>query len=490
MKHVLPKYWWSQQIHISWFIAWISVAFLLGIAIAPKTQGIFTDISWIVMGIILVVMVVRSRKRHMVFIVVIAGLLFGLTRGSTAYHSLAGYKSYYGKHVVVTGMVSEDTSYGPKGDLRLRVSAVRVDQHNLPGTMWVSSSDPAEIKRGDIVTLSGVVGEGFGNIPASMFKAKLVTIERPVPGDVGRRIRDKFGEGVSNAMPPEDANFAMAYLVGQKLSVSEALVDQLRTVGLIHAVVASGAQLTILVGVARRLFIKISKYLSTLFAGGMITGFILITGFSPSMTRAGLVSGLSIAAWYYGRVIHPLVLLPFSAAITAFIKPEYVWGDVGWYLSFAAFTGVILFAPLVHQYFWGKKKPSVVRELLVATFAAQLLTLPLVVHVFGYYSPYAIVANMLVVPLIPLTMLLTFISGIVGLIFPAIAIILGKSVSAILQYMTSVVAWIAHLPKAKTELDFGVLPLLLCYIGIVGITIFLWRSTSFDFREKKSEKLL
>lgn len=491
MKSALPHYWWNNQIHISWFITWSSVAILIGIAISPITNSMFADISWVIVGCLLMGIVLTKRKRYYIFIAIITGLLFGVYRGSAAYSALTAYRPYIGKHITIVGIVSEDTSFGPTGDLRLRLNSVEIGNHILPGSVWVSTNETTDIKRGDVVTLSGMLGKGFGNIPASLFKAKVEQIERPNPGDVGRRVRDWFGEGVHQSMSPEDANLAMAYLVGQKLSVSETLADQLKTVGLIHAVVASGAQLTILVGVARKLFVKLSKYLSTLFAGMMIIGFILITGFSPSMSRAGLVSGLSLAAWYYGRVINPVVLLSFSAAVTALIKPEYIWGDIGWYLSFAAFTGVIVVAPLINQYFWGKRHPSIIREILIATIAAQLVTLPLVVHAFGYYSAYAILANLLVVPLIPLTMLLTFVSGLVGLIAPSIASTFGMPVSIILQYMRMVINWITHLPGAKTTINFTTPLMTISYVGILLVIVYLWRSTGYDFRSKeKAEKLL
>jgi competence protein ComEC len=490
MKQTLISGWWKEKIHTSWFIAWISVAILIGIATAPDVNGFFMDPTWAVIGLALFSAVIIKRTRYMIGLAIIAGLLLGLCRGSAAHASLAAYKPYIGKHLTLSGHVSEDTSYGPKGDLRFRLDNVRIKNQQLAGTIWVSTAESIDIKRGDSVSITGMLGEGFGNIPASMYRANVDSIERPNPGDIGRRVRDWFGTGVDRAMPADDANFAMALLVGQKLTISETLNNQLRTVGLIHAVVASGTQLTILVGVARRLFKKLSKYLATLMSGSMIIGFMLITGFSPSMSRAGLVSGLSVAAWYYGRVIHPLVLLPFAAAITALFNPAYIWGDVGWYLSFVSFTGVILLAPLINAYFWGDTRPGILQEILVMTFAAQITTLPLVIHVFGYFSVYALLANLLVVPLIPFTMLLTFIAGIIGLVIPTLADWFGMPVSLILQYMTTTVGWIAHLPNAKTELSFSIPLVVLSYVGLVILAIVLWKVTDFNFRQDNSEKLL
>jgi competence protein ComEC len=482
-RTILKQPWLRKRIHVSWHIAWASLGVLIGVALATLTGNLFVSWGWLVVAGSLLSVVFMGRLRYFVLVGLLGGTVIGLWRGSTEHAALNSYVAYYDKVVQIKGTVSEDTSFGPKGDQRLRISNVSIRNTNLPGTLWVSTDSNNAIKRGDMVQLSGVLSEGFGNIPASMFRAHVDSVQRTYPGDIGRRVRDWFGVGVERAIPGDDAQFALAYLVGQKLSMSNNLNDQLKTVGLIHAVVASGAHLTILVGVVRRLFIRVSKYLTAIASLSMITSFILITGFSPSMTRAGLVSVIGLAAWYYGRVVHPLVLLSFAAALTVMYNPAYIWGDVGWYLSFAAFAGVLVLAPLFHHYFWGKdKRPSILREILVATIAAQLITLPIVIYVFGYYSVYALLANVLVVPLIPLTMLLTFVSGVMGLLLPGIALWFGMPVNLILEYMKIVISWLANLPGARSEITFGMPIVILSYVVITAIAIYIWRATKHNFR--------
>jgi competence protein ComEC len=461
----------------------VSIGILLGVLIAPKTGSTFATTEWLIIALALCIICVARRTRYLVLLACISGSLIGLWRGSIEQINLHTYSPYYKSKVIVIGRVTEDTSYGPKGDQRIRVGDVQIGDTYLPGTIWVSANSKASIKRGDIITLSGVLLEGFGNIPGSMFKAEIKEIIRPQPGDVGRRVRDWFGQGVERAIPGENAQLALAYLVGQKLTISDTLNNQLKTIGLIHAVVASGAHLTILIGAVRKLFVRLSKYLTALFSVGMIGGFILITGFSPSMTRAGLVTLLGLIAWYYGRVIHPFVLLPFAAAVTVLYSPAYVWGDIGWYLSFAAFSGVIVLTPLIHHYFWGKaKKPGFMRDVLVATVAAQIATLPIAVYAFGYFSVYALIANLLVVPLVPVTMLVTFVCGLIGLILPGIAFWFGLPLQWILEYMKWIINFLANLPGARNEVSFNIYLVMFSYAAIIGGTVYLLRVTKHDFR--------
>jgi competence protein ComEC len=476
--------WLKKRLHISWFIAWTSLGFLVGVALSVFAWSMsFADYAWLIVSASLLVVAITKRLMYLIVFALVAGLILGLWRGAIERHALIDYRPYYGKIVTISGKISEDTSYGPKGDQRMRISNIKLDNQNLAEEVWISTTSTLDIKRGDLVEIRGVLGKGFGNIPASMFRAKLIHAERPYPGDIGRRVRDRFANGVRVAIKEPEASLGVGYLVGQRSTLPQDLDQQIKTVGLTHAVVASGYNLTILVTFACGIFAKKSKYLAVLASSAMISSFMLITGFSPSMSRAGLVSGLSLIAWYYGRKIHPLVLLPFAAAITVVIQPAYIWGDIGWYLSFTAFVGVIVLAPLLQHYFWGvNKKPHMLRQLFVDTISAQIATLPIILFSFHQYSQYALPANLLVLPLVPFAMMLTFIAGLAGLVLPGIAVWFGIAATFILHYMVKIIGFIANLPGAKSEVAFGLPMLVISYIILVLIITSLWLKTKHKFR--------
>jgi competence protein ComEC len=468
---------WRRRVHVSWHIAWLSGGVLGGAAIAPYiSHSLFAGLQWLILACALFLLTVLHRGVALIVVSVTAGLLLGAWRGTIEQRALATYRPYYKQQVTLRGKVSEDTVMGQDGNQRIRLKNVRLEQQNVPGEVWISTPAKAAIKRGDIVTFEGTLNDGFGNLPAAMSRARLVSAERPQPGDVARRIRDWFAKGVRQGIPEPEASLGVGYLVGQRSTLPEQLDDNLRILGLTHVVVASGYNLTILVRFARRALAGISKYLATLSASAMIASFVLVTGFSPSMSRAALVTGLSLAAWYYGRKIQPMVLLPFAAAITVLINPAYVWGDIGWYLSFASFAGVIIVAPLLHFYF-SKKKQGAIRQVLVETTSAQILTMPIIAYTFAQYAPLALPANLLILPLIPLTMTLTFIVGIAGVIVPAVAVLFGLPASTILHYMTSVTNTMAALPFAHQEINFGLPALLISYSLLLLLIIGLWRKS-------------
>ena len=438
---------------------------------------------YLILAAALICIACVRRTAAAVVVMLAAGFIVGIWRGSVEQISLAQYKPLYGKMVTVHGSVSDDASYGPGGDQRLIISDVYVGGSALPGRIWISADSGNMVKRSDIVVMRGKLGFSFGSLAASMFHAQLLHVTHPQPGDIGLAARDWFASGISTAIPEPEASLAAGYLIGQRSTLPSDLDTQLKTVGLTHAVVASGYNLTILIGVAKQLLLSTSKYLATLSAATLIVGFITMSGLSPSMARAGLVSGLSLAAWYYGRTIHPLVLLPVAAALTVIANPYYVWGDIGWYLSFASFAGVIILAPLLQHMLWhGAEKPGAVMQVIVDTMSAQIATLPIMVLAFGHYSPYALLANLLVLPLIPLTMLATFIAGFAGLVLPAAAHIVGLPATLVLRYMTWVIARVADLPGAQGDISINIYIAGVCYALIGAAAVVIWRKTRYSFR--------
>ncbi len=470
-----------RKLHGSIFIAWLSVGVLGGVAGSLYSQEQFISQSWLVLGLILVTTVFIWRRAWMIGLVVVAGMVLGLWRGDQLLGELRGYQPNQGKTIELSAVISEDTTLGRHGDTQLELRNIELETHKLPGTVWASVRTTQKLQRSDRVVVSGVLKEGFGNFAASINGGKVE--DRVAGSDAARDFRDWFASGVRRALSEPEASLGIGYLVGQRSSLPPELDTQLQMVGLTHIVVASGYNLTILVRLARKLLSGISKYLMAATSLGMIGGFILVTGLSPSMSRAGLVAVLSLGAWYYGRKISPFILLPFAAAITLLVNPSFAWGDVGWYLSFAAFGGVMIVAPLLHHYFFGITKPGFIRQVLGETLAAVLVTAPIIMLVFEQYSPYALLSNLLVVPLIPYIMLAVFGAGIASWLLPFAAEVISLPASGLLQYVTSVTQWIASFPHAQTDASLSPLGLAAYYVALVIIGTYLWFKTRHNFRE-------
>jgi len=469
-----------KRVHVSWVIALGCLFFVVGVWTA---QYIALNSWWYALVVLLAGFGFWRRQLFILPFIVLAGLIAGVCYGSYVGRGLEVYKPLIGVTLKLEGRVKEDLSTTAKGLVVVQLDHITYSGNNLPGSLWVSVIGHPKAKRGDIVTVSGKTTPGFGTYALTMFTAKIVSIVEPHPGDIGRVVRDWFADAIRKGIPEPEASLGIGYLTGQKSALPSDLATALQIAGLSHIVVASGYNLTILVRLARRAFIKVSKFMSVFAAGVMIAGFVAMTGLSPSMTRAGLVSSLSLLTWYYGRQFHPFVLLPLAAAITVLWQPSYAWGDLGWQLNFAAFAAVMIVGPLLQNYFFGEKEPGLVRQVLGETVAAHIVTIPIVVPAFGYISNVAIPANILIVPLVPLAMLLTFIVGMTALVYPPIAEIVGMPASWLLHYMTFTSQYLASLPWAKTIVVTPWWVIVTYIILLVVGCIYMQRKTGFKLRE-------
>ena len=477
--------WWKlqQRVHSSWRVGLACLFFVIGVCAAlwvrvPALLGLYLLVP--VAGLLFI------HHAYILPFVAFGAVVIGLAYGSLHLVARDRYTVYIGSEVIVRGRVKEDIGHGSSGGISMQLDGVLIDGVSLPGTILVTGRTSGGALRGDVIELQGKAKEGFGSFPMSITLNKIITITRQQTGDLGRVVRDYFADKVRDGIPEPQASLGIGFLTGQKSALPIDLADALKVAGLTHIVVASGYNLTILVRLARKMLLKVSKYLSALSSGIMIVAFVAITGLSPSMTRAGLVSGMSLLSWYYGHAFHPFVLLPVAAAVTVIVQPSYVWGDMGWQLSFSAFMGVMIVAPLLQTYFFGNKEPGMVRQILGETIAAHIVTIPIIALSFGTVSNVAIVANLLVVPLVPLAMLLTFICGMGVIVTLPFIDWITVPTTWLLAYMTNVATFVSELPWAQSEINLAPIGWAGYAIAVVAACFWMWRKTKYSFRDGQS----
>jgi competence protein ComEC len=364
----------------------------------------------------------------------------------------AQYQKLYRQPIVMTAQVDNDAIYGRQSQLSFDVvqaAVIRPKHRSLVGKIKVEGMGVPMIYRGDLVQVEGSMMPTKGSAQAKFSFAKLTLIKRG--GSPIDTIRRKFIAGLGTTLPEPEASFGAGLLLGQRSTIPKDISDQLSATGLTHLVAVSGYNLTIIIVAARKLLGKASKFQSTVCAAALMVLFTLVTGFSASIVRAALVSGLSLLAWYYGRRFKPALLIAGTAAAMALWNPFYLWSDIGWYLSFLAFFGVLLLAPLLGSLIGRGKPLKLVGALLAETIAAQIMTLPIIMYIFGRVSLVGLLANILVVPLVPLAMLLTLVAGLAGMIYAPVGGWLAWPAKELLTYMVDLVGLLSRLPHAQAQ---------------------------------------
>jgi len=454
----------------STFVQFTSFGLLLGLVVRQPVVAQYWLVTTIGLGLLIFI-------RRWLWLGLVGALLIGvglgMWRGQSVWAEFMVYEDHVEQTVTFQGRLKEDGSYNARSQRGLLLHDVYLvdQQQSLPGTLQITTFNEARYRRGDVVEVTGTLRERFGNRAGYMYFAQVREVAESE--SVVESVRRDFFAGVFTALKSPEDSLGLGFLLGTRALLPESLNDQLAITGLTHIVAVSGYNLTVIIRICRRLLAPFSAFFAVAGSAGLVVGFVMMTGLVPSIFRASVVAALSLAAWYYGRRVSPWTLLLVSASVTTMIRPQYLWADLGWWLSFLAFIGVLVVAPLVTARLFGEKQPQTLVQIAIETSAAQLLALPLIGLVFGQLSLISIVANMLVLPLIPLAMLLTAIAGVGGMFVPQLVGWLAWPAQVLLELITSLVALLAQVPGALIEIEYGWPTLLVLYLAITAVYLTL-----------------
>jgi competence protein ComEC len=443
------------------------LSLLTGIGLARLGPNLGLVPPWLVVPLLLACF--RLRRFGVLLIIAAFGLSLGYGRGAAYLQKLSDYEPLYYQKLTLKAVANEDAAYGKTKQPTFMAGHIELENgQKLTGKIQLSGFGANAVFQGDEVMATGKLYPGRGAYQGRMSFALLgVTAHH---SSAIADLRRKFVAGMQSALPEPLAPFAMGLLVGQRATLPDEVKQDLLMVGLTHIIAVSGYNLTIILHASRHLFAKRSKRISTGLSLGLITIFLLIAGASASIVRAAIVSVLSIWAAYYGRAIKPLNLLAFAAVITAWANPVYLWSDLSWHLSFLAFFGVMILAPLIQSRWPARWHKSLIGAVALESICAEIMSLPFVLYIFGQMSLIGLPANVLVVTLVPLAMLLGLIAGLAGMLCGAVSGWLAWPAAQLLTYMLDIAHLMAHVPHIFIENRS--LPLN-AMLGLYGLIILL-----------------
>jgi competence protein ComEC len=289
-------------------------------------------------------------------------------------------------------------------------------------------------------------------------------------------VRSTFANRLRNLFDEQESALTLGYLVGERSDMSEEMQSAIRIVGLSHMVVVSGFHLSLVVEWEKRLLGKVSRIAVVVGSIILILFFISITGMSASMMRAGLMTILSLIAWYYGRKFHPARLLLYIAAISLIPDPHQVF-NVAWQLSFASFAGIVFVSPVLTRFLYGERhKPGFIASSIIASISAQMCCLPITIYNFGAFSIVGIFATLLITPTVPIIMSLATLSAVIEPIK-----FLAKP---LIDFNLFIISSLSENSWAVFDAPTNNALVFLIYLPIIALFFWLKHRTKYDFRPR------
>jgi competence protein ComEC len=190
-----------------------------------------------------------------------------------------------------------------------------------------------------------------------------------------------------------------------------------------------------------------------------------MVGGTPSVLRASCMALLVLIARFTGRTYDVGRALIISGFIMVFINPYLLVFDTSFQLSFLSTIALIWISPIVERYLEWIPHRFGLREVTCATLSTQLFVLPLILLKIGQVSLVGLPVNLLVLGVIPLLMLIGFVTGLLGYVAYAVSLPFAFLSHIILSYVFLVVKIFDSLSFASISIPhFGATLFITSYV--------------------------
>jgi ComEC/Rec2-related protein len=151
----------------------------------------------------------------------------------------------------------------------------------------------------------------------------------------------------------------------------------------------------------------------------------VLCGFAPGVLRASLMFAVYAAARLLHRRYDSLNALSLAAILTLLFMPSLAAG-ASFQLSYLAVFAAVSVAPVLMRLIQRPlaRVPKRLRQAACLALAVQIITFPITVSMSGF-TPYAVLSNIIILPLISLCFTVLFPAALLALILPFMSFLLA-----------------------------------------------------------------
>ncbi|MDP2656506.1 MAG: ComEC/Rec2 family competence protein [bacterium] len=270
--------------------------------------------------------------------------------------------------------------------------------------------------------------------------------------------------GINTLLPEPHSTLLSGILFGARSAFPKNVASSFSIVGLTHIVAISGYNITVVMVAIASLFraVRIGRKRATWAILAGVTLFTLFTGASSSTIRAALMGGLVLIAQHKGRTQNVAHTLLIAGVVMVALSPSVLFHDAGFQLSFLATMGLLYGTPILSHFIDKLPIWKWAKEISTQTLAATLATIPLIVVQFSSLSLISLLANILVLPFIPFSMVIGFIlvvmnmaGTLLGPFAPFWQIIVTPvawGTWLVLEYILKITDYLSRIPYASVSI--------------------------------------
>jgi len=454
-------------------LIWITAIYAIGIIVgkALNLPILFTSCVLLIFLTLSLYSVINKLNfsPFLIALCLITGILSYQVRNIPNKNDISNYadKGY----LAITGMVDD----APKEKNGKRSFPLKVETPGK-GKVYVSIQDnSSELQYGDRIEVRGVISQSdqYAN-PLMPEGRKIYFLSsyyyKVISSGGGSSLKKlslwlsfHFNRVLNLVLPQKEASLLGSILLGSSVSpLPSEMQETYRQAGLIHLLVVSGTQVSILIGVCLGITrgIGLPLWLAIALTSFLNILLVVMTGTGASILRAAIMGETALVGLLFERQKEVYTALALSALALLIIDPMTLF-DIGFQLSFLATWALVYIAPVLQQ-----KLP----QLLAVSLAPIIATAPVIALNFNQITPGAVISNLLVLPWVEFLVILGCLTTLLGFIVLPLAQILGNTIWLMLTILDKIAGFVAAMPGACFYIGVPSIPLIAgYYAGLISL---------------------
>lgn len=269
---------------------------------------------------------------------------------------------------------------------------------------------------------------------------------------------------------------ALGFAVGDRSAISSQTIKAFAAVGVIHALVASGATIRMVINpiiVLLRKKLRLRYGLWYILSLLVISMIIILSGIAPPALRAGLVVIYELTALLLHRNRDQLTANVIAACCLDLLEPHLLL-DPGVIVSFVAVTAFSLLPARLAAWWLSIIRFPRLRMILARGLAADLAVAPVALFEFSQLSLVSLFTNIVLYPVLEWLLPMAWIFLLFALVAPSLAHFLQPIVTFVYQMVITGVQGLSSL-GATMPLTVPTLPSLIFYEILLFSIVFIGR---------------
>ncbi|MCR4275324.1 MAG: ComEC/Rec2 family competence protein [Candidatus Wolfebacteria bacterium] len=418
------------------------------------------------------------KKLSFLSLIIVAGALYYFW---VNFQMQKGFFAPFDKKISFLGIVSDYPQRGASQKIAVALQAP------YKGKILITLKPYPEFNYGDKLNFEGIIKKPEGSYANYLAKNEISAVSvypktSLIKTNQGSKIKsvlfsfkEKFVLALQKILPQEEAALASGLTLGERSEFSKNLKDAMSNSGTTHIVALSGYNITVIVSTAAFLFaFYFRKNIAFAMTLIIILGFVLMTGAEASVARAAIMGSVALLGKQIGRIYSFRNAMSVSAFLMILQNPKILAFDIGFQLSFLALMGIAYLSPAIKDFLKLGKEIAQWKEILISTASAQLAVLPILISSFGKFSLLSILANVLILWLIPFTMGVGFFTGFIGFFSYSLSQILGWFLHLFLYYELAIINFFGKI-AVPLKISFGALGIIIYYTLLILFVVYIKR---------------